>query len=74
MVVMFRTKSEAQDMFSKVKKMYKFAKEIKECFEDKMEDEEYDDEEYDDEVEYRSNYRSGGAQMRKGGRYGYRRM
>lgn len=73
-VVRFRTKEDKKEMLHKVKKMYKFAKELKECLEDKMEDEDYDDEDEDDDIEYRHSeeydeprYR-GGRQMRYRGR------
>ena len=49
-VVKFRTLEDKKEMLHKVKKMYKFAKELKECIEDKIDEEEEDD---DDEIEYR---------------------
>lgn len=55
-IVRFRSHSEAKDMLKKVKKMYKFSKELMECLEDKYESEMYEDE--DDDVE--SEYRNGG--------------
>ena len=82
MVVLFRGKAEASSMLHKVRKMYKFAKELKECLEDKIEDSEYDDDYGYDEEEpsYREDYSGQRSmtepQMRnsRGGRYGYRRM
>lgn len=56
-IVRFRSQSEAKDMLKKVKKMYKFSKELMECLEDKYENEMYEDDE-DDDVE--SEYRNGG--------------
>lgn len=57
-IVRFRSHSEAKDMLKKVKKMYKFSKELMECLEDKYENEMYEDDEDDDDVE--SEYRNGG--------------
>lgn len=48
-MVKFRSTSEAKDLLKKMKKMHKYTKEIIECFEDKMND----DEEYDDDEDYR---------------------
>ena len=48
MVVKFRA-SESKDTLKKLKKMYKFTKELIDCFEDKMEDEDYDEDFRDDE-------------------------
>lgn len=56
-IVRFRSQSEAKDMLKKVKKMYKFSKELMECLEDKYENEMYEDDE-DDDVE--SEYSNGG--------------
>lgn len=56
-IVRFRSHSEAKDMLKKVKKMYKFSKELMECLEDKYENEMYEDDE-DDDIE--SEYRNGG--------------
>lgn len=42
MVVKFRA-SESKDTLKKLKKMHKFTKELIECFEDKMNDEDDDD-------------------------------
>lgn len=52
-VVRLRSESEMKDTLKKLKKMHKFTKELIECFEDKLEDD--DDEEYrydDDDYEY----------------------
>lgn len=55
-MVRFRSKSEVKDTIKRLKKMHKFTKELIECFEDKMEDDEYDDDEedyrYSEEEEY----------------------
>ena len=56
-IVRFRSHSEAKDVLKKVKKMYKFSKELMECLENKYENEMYEDDE-DDDVE--SEYRNGG--------------
>ena len=53
-IVRFRSHSEAKDMLKKVKKMYKFSKELMECLEDKYENEMYEDDEDDVESEYRN--------------------
>lgn len=61
MVVKFRSGSDAKDTIKKLKKMHKFTKELIECFEEKMEDDDIDDDEdyrYDDEYE-RMNERGG---------------
>ena len=61
-VVRLRSESEMKDTLKKLKKMHKFTKELIECFEDKLEDD--DDEEYrydDDDYEYEmeKNHRGG---------------
>lgn len=61
-IVRFRSHSEAKDMLKKVKKMYKFSKELMECLEDKYENEMYEDD--DDDVE--SEYRNGGQAYGRG--------
>lgn len=69
-IVRFRSTSEAKEMLRKVKKMYQFTKELKECLEEKLEGDDFeDDEEDDDEAEYRMDgetrgYR--GARYRRG--------
>lgn len=60
MVVKFRSGSDAQDTIKKLKKMHKFTKELIECFEDKMEeDDEYDEDYRDDDEDERMNERRG---------------
>lgn len=66
MIIKFRSESEARDMLKKVKKMYKFSKDLKECLEEKLdydEDEDYRDDDYEDEErrEMLENRRSGGG-------------
>ena len=55
MIVRFRTTSDAKDMLRKLKKMQKFTKELAECIEDKVmdedEDEDYRMDSYEDEDE-----------------------
>lgn len=60
MIVRFRTTSDAKDMLRKLKKMQKFTKELAECIEDKVMDEDDDedyrmDSNYDDEEESMQN-------------------
>lgn len=47
-MIILRMKSvaEKREMLHKIKKMYKFAKELKDCFEEQLEDD-YDDEDVD---------------------------
>ena len=67
MIVKFRA-SESKDTLKKLKKMHKFTKELIECFEDKMheeEDDDYDedfreDEDWREDPRMRSRYRRGG--------------
>lgn len=68
MIVKFRA-SESKDTLKKLKKMHKFTKELIECFEDKMHEEEDDDYEEDfrededwreEDPRMRSRYRRGG--------------
>ena len=68
MIVKFRA-SESKDTLKKLKKMHKFTKELIECFEDKMHDEEDDDYDEDfrededwheEDPRMRSRYRRGG--------------
>jgi len=67
MIVKFRA-SESKDTLKKLKKMHKISKEIIECFEDKMHDDDDDyDEDYRDDEDWhdedprmRSRYRRGG--------------
>ena len=68
-ILKFRTEAETKDMLKKVRKMYKFAKELKDCLEEKVED--YDEEEdyrYDDDEdehhEMMENRRNGGSYRR----------
>jgi hypothetical protein len=49
MVVRFRSESEAKDTLKKLKKMKSFVKEMIECFEDKIEDDDDEDYRCDDE-------------------------
>lgn len=58
-ILRFRNDSDAKELMGKLKKMYKFTKELIDCVEEKYEDEEnyrYDD---DDEPAYRGRYRRG---------------
>ena len=68
-ILRFRSESEAKDMLKKVKKMYKFAKELKECLEDKVEDDldedyRYEEEDDDERHEMMENRRGGGMGRR----------
>ena len=70
-ILRFRTKSDANELLKKLKKMHKFTKELVKCVEDKIEEDEededyrYDDDDDDDRMErissrskaYRSRYR-----------------
>lgn len=69
-ILRFRTSSEAKDMLKKVNKMYKFSKELKECLEDKIEEEVDDDDDYryEDEDERHERMSERGSSYR-GGRY-----
>ena len=69
-IVRLRSVSDAKDTLKKLKKMHKFTKELIECFEEKIEDDDededyrYNDEEYErhETLENRhggGNYRSG---------------
>lgn len=63
-ILRFRSESEAKDMLKKAKKMYKFAKEFKECLEDKVEDDldedyRYEEEDDDERREVMENRRGG---------------
>lgn len=72
LVVRFRSESEVKDTIKKLKKMHKFTKDLIECFEEKLEDDEDDDEDYRyDEEEYeRMNERGGsGSGSYRRGRY-----
>lgn len=71
-ILRFRTAEDKKEMLKKIKKMYKFSKELLECFEDKYDDDydDDDDEEYrHDDYEDREHYARGGS---SGGRR-YRR-
>lgn len=60
MVIKFRSGSDAKDTIKKLKKMHKFTKELIECFEEKLEDDDDYDEDYRDDEDYdRMNDRSG---------------
>ena len=65
MVVRFRSESDAKDTLKKLKKMKMFVKDMIECFEDKMEEEDDEDYRYDDEEYERMNER-GGSPYRRG--------
>lgn len=69
MIVRFRTTSDAKDMLRKLKKMQKFTKELAECIEDKVmdedEDEDYRMDSYEDEDESSMN-RNVKARYRRG--------
>lgn len=68
MVVKFRSSSEAKDTLKRLKKMHKFTKELIDCFEDKIEDDDDDfDDDYRDEEDWhdedprmKRRYRRGG--------------
>jgi len=69
-ILRFRSESETKDMLKKVKKMYKFAKELKDCLEEKVEydddeDYRYDDEDEDEHREMMENRRSNGGSYRR---------
>lgn len=70
-VVRLRSESEMKDTLKKLKKMHKFTKELIECFEDKLEDD--DDEEYrydDDDYEYdMEKHHRGGSMSGRARRY-----
>lgn len=53
-VVRFRSESDMKDTLKKLKRMHRFTKELINCFEEKLEDDDFDDEEYrdDDDKEY----------------------
>ena len=65
MVVRFRSESDAKDTLKKLKKMKMFVKDMIECFEDKIEEDDDEDYRYDDEEDYehmnerRGSYRRG---------------
>lgn len=70
-LVRFRSSSDAKETLKKLKKMHKFTKELIECFEDKIEDDDededyrYDEDEYD-RHEMMENRRGGGGNYRSG--------
>ena len=64
-VVRFRGESEAKDTLKKLKKMKLFVKEMIECFEDKLEDDDEEDYRYDDE-DYEHMNERGGSSYRRG--------
>lgn len=71
-VVKLRGVSDAKDTLKKLKKMHKFTKELIECFEEKIEDDDFDDDDYrydEEEMERREmmENRRGGGNYR--GRY-----
>ena len=51
-VVRLRSESEMKDTLKKLKKMHKFTKELIECFEEKMDDDDEEDYRYEDDEEY----------------------
>ena len=56
-VVRFRSESDMKDTLKKLKRMHRFTKELINCFEEKLEDDDFDDEEYrddDDDKEYQT--------------------
>lgn len=65
-IVRFRSTSEAKEMLRKVKKMYQFTKELKECLEEKLEGDDFEDDEDDEDAEYRMN---GETRSYRGARY-----
>lgn len=69
-LVRFRSGSEAKDTLKKLKKMHKFTKELIECFEEKIEDDDDEDYRYDDEYDEEIQHRRGGS---VGGSRRYRR-
>ena len=66
LIVKFRSDSDAKDTIKKLKKMHKFTKELIECFEEKMED---DDEDYRDDYEYDDEYDEPVRPHHRRGRY-----
>ena len=64
MVVRFRSESDAKDTLKKLKKMKMFVKEMIECFEDKIEEDDDEDYRYDDEYEHMNE--RGGSSYRRG--------
>ena len=67
MVVKFRS-SESKDTLKKLKKMHKFTKELIECFEDKMHDEDDDyDEDYREDEDWREEDTRMNRRYRRGG-------
>lgn len=71
-ILRMRSSSDAKETLKKLKRMHKFTKELIECFEDKMEDEDDEDYRYDEDEEYdmEKHYRHGGM---PGGTRRYRR-
>ena len=67
MVIKFRSGSDAKDTIKKLKKMHKFTKELIECFEEKLEDDDDYDEDYRDDEDYDRMSERGGSYRR--GRY-----
>lgn len=68
-VVRLRGVSEAKDTLKKLKKMYKFTKELIECFEDKIEEDDYEDDadyRYDEDYDHETTMnRRGGSNVRR---------
>lgn len=67
MVVKFRSESDVKDTLKKLKKMKMFVKDIIECFEEKIEEDDEEDYRYDDEDRYERMSEHGGSYRR--GRY-----
>lgn len=75
-ILRFKTSSDKKELLKKIKKMYKFTKDLKECIEDELdemedEDVDYREEDYDyDEMErphHRGmSSRGGGSRYRRG--------
>lgn len=68
MVVKFRSHSEAKDTLKRLKKMHKFTKELIDCFEEKIEDDDDDyDEDYKDDDDWHEEDPRMKKRYRKGG-------
>lgn len=70
-LVRFRSDSDAKDTLKKLKKMHKFTKELIECFEEKIEDDDedyrYDDEYDEEEIHHRRGGSVGGSRRYRRG-------
>ena len=70
-VIRLRSSDEAKEMLKRVKKMSKYADELKEVLEDCLYEEEYED---DDDADFREEEIVEPIKHRKGGRRRYRKM